>query len=112
MIKGRDNPFLLFQNERHMTATIPPVLQAFFNQKVEVTETPQNYRGQTRYVCDIAPTDTTIQQFRDAAAQEGLTVRVWLPGTGGTMDMKGNRLNVHVGQSFNGDWKIEKLNIG
>jgi len=57
------------------------------------------------------PNDAVLQELRDEAAAMGLKLRVWLPGTMGTMDYRTDRLNVHVGKEADGKYRISP-NIG
>ena len=58
--------------------------------------------------------DPVIKEMEDLAAQHGLRLRVWFPGTVGTMDYRLDRLNVHVEQDEqDGKWKISpRMNLG
>ena len=59
------------------------------------------------------PNDAVLQEMRDEAAAMGLKLRVWLPGTVGTMDFRTDRLNVHIGKEDDGKYRVSKhIGIG
>jgi hypothetical protein len=94
---------------------VPAIFQAFLNQKVEVIECKRKMKigGKERTFDDsrIAPSDTTIKALQNVVAQQGMSLRVFLPGMFGTDDLGPNRLNAYVNKR-NGDWKITRLRIG
>lgn len=51
--------------------------------------------------------DPVIKELSDAVAKAGLSLRIWLPDTMGTMDMRPNRLNVHIRKEDDGKYRIQ-----
>ena len=51
--------------------------------------------------------DPVVKELSDAVAKTGLELRIWLPGTMGTMDMRPNRLNVHIAKEADGKYRIQ-----
>jgi hypothetical protein len=57
-------------------------------------------------VCTLDETSPVMKELREAVAASGLNLRVWLPGTMGTMDYRTDRLNVHIGKEADGKYRI------
>lgn len=55
--------------------------------------------------------DPLIQEIRKLAKDNGQTVRIWLPETVGTMDMKDTRVNVKVIEADD-TWRITQIYLG
>ena len=51
--------------------------------------------------------DPVIKELSEAVAKTGLQLRIWLPGTMGTMDYRLDRLNVHVAKEADGKYRIQ-----
>ena len=49
-----------------------------------------------------------IEAINEAARDNGLILRVWLPDTMGTMDHKANRVNIRISKDDDGKWRIRK----
>jgi hypothetical protein len=79
----------------------------FSGREVSVTETNENYKGRSYTRAEIADNDATISEIRAAAAAMGLKVRVWLPGTMGTMDYRTDRLNVNVAKGNDNKYRVQ-----
>jgi hypothetical protein len=84
----------------------------FVGQTVSVVETVQEYKGKQYKEYDVSPDDTVIAEIKAEAALGKLSVRVWLPDTIGTMDLRNDRINVHIDKQEDGNYKITSLNIG
>lgn len=61
---------------------------------------------------ELSKEDTTIRILSSEALGRGLDTRLWLPTAMGTMDFRGERLNVHVTKQADGTYEITRLNIG
>lgn len=98
----------------------------FAGREVSVTETsghyrlPGGYRGQDRVPggkvvqytnVKLNNDDPTTKEISSAAEENGLTVRVCLPGTFGTMDYCEDRLNVSVGKDGDGKYRVKGFGI-
>lgn len=55
--------------------------------------------------------DVLIQEIRKLAKDNGQTVRIWLPETMSTMDVKATRVNVKVAETDN-VWRIMQIYLG
>ena len=89
-------------------------MQQYLNAKIEVTETTQHFSHLDSYTSyAVATTDTTITDLRVAVQAAGFrTLRVWLPDTVGTMDLRSDRVNAHIEKNQAGEWRIARLNVG
>lgn len=87
-------------------------LEQYIGRQVTVSEETKElqilgvYRTFQNYT--LVEEDPTIKEIRAAHPY----VRVWLPNTMGTMDLRNDRLNVHVGKDESGTWVIQNLQWG
>src|SRR5689334_1446429 len=59
------------------------------------------------------PKDPTVEEMRDEAKKNGLTLRVWWDGVAGTMDFRTNRVNAHIEKGADGKYRVSnRFNIG
>lgn len=87
-----------------MEKDILSVFNKYAGKEVAVVETPY---------LDFQENDATITAIEKDARENGLSVRVWLPGSFGTMDMNPHRLNVHVEKEADGQYRVQpKFNLG
>ena len=67
-------------------------------------------RDPNRLTTDI---DSVLAQMETAAQKNGLKLRVWFPGTIGTMELRSDRVNAHVDQGADGKFRVSnKFEIG
>lgn len=52
--------------------------------------------------------DPAIKELEADANKAGLDLRVWTPGSVGTMDVQDNRLNARVDKESDGKYRIQK----
>jgi hypothetical protein len=52
--------------------------------------------------------DPVIRDMHDTAQQAGLRLRLWQPGTAGTMDYRLDRVNAHIEKGPDGKYRIGK----
>lgn len=100
-----------------MTLEIDPVreehIKSLFNKYagmiLPVREVSQSMdiNGHTHYYDrpKLPDDDPVIKEIADLAAEHGLSLRVWLPGTGGTFEDE-NRLNMFVEKHDDGQYHI------
>jgi len=62
-------------------------------------------------VYSINSNDKIINEIKSKAKKESLIFRLWLPSTVGTMDLRGDRLNVRVGK-VDDEFQITKIYVG
>ena len=90
----------------------------FSGQPVRMVEEP--YELKSRHLGTIKgvqlkldPDDPTVSDMKEAAAQAGLQLRLWWPGTGGTADYRLDRVNASIEKSDDGQWRIsDDFSIG
>jgi hypothetical protein len=57
--------------------------------------------------------DPTLRAMQKAASDNGFKLRIWFPGTMGTMDYRTDRLNAHVDKGADGKYRVSsRFNIG
>lgn len=90
------------------------IFNKFAGREVPMKEEPVVVRGKTYTQTKLVDeNDATLQEMRDAAKAAGLRLRVWLPGTMGTMDYRTDRVNAHVEKGSDGKYRVgTKFNIG
>jgi len=99
-------------------STVPfPLIQQFLNQTVEVAECSQTFAIDGKKItfefARVADEDPTIAALSIAAKAEGFDLRLWAPGTIGTMEHRTDRLNAFVRKSPDGShYRIARLTIG
>jgi hypothetical protein len=94
-----------------------PLIQEFLNETVDVTECSQTFTVDGKKItfefARVADDDPTIAALSLAAEAEGFDLRIWTPGTMGTMEHRPDRLNAFVRKSPDGThYRIAKLTIG
>lgn len=52
--------------------------------------------------------DPTVKEMREAAAQNGLNLRLWWEGTVGTMDFRTDRVNATIERCSDGKWRVSR----
>lgn len=84
----------------------------YLGRKVLVKETSETLKiGDEDYDftnCEIEPSETVVSEIQ----KEHSHVRVWLPGTMGTMDYRLDRLNVHIEKQADGSYEITEVDLG
>lgn len=83
---------------------------AFIGQKIVVEEV--SHCSGSREWITYETKDLVIQNLSDLAKKIGMSFRLWLPNTFGTMDLRNDRLNVHVEKMDDGSFEIVKIYIG
>lgn len=52
--------------------------------------------------------DATVKAMADHAKANNLNLRLWWPGTVGTMDFRMNRVNANIEKGDDGKWRVSK----
>lgn len=81
---------------------------SFAGREVAVIETPHKTKYGTIMSYAVAPTDTTVADFRKAVEAAGLSLRLFLPNEMGTCDFRTNRFNATVEKEADGKFRIQK----
>lgn len=65
--------------------------------------------GKTREIIDyrLPEGNQVIEDIKQTAATNGLSTRIWTPGSFGTMDWNPNRINVYIEQADDGKWRVK-----
>lgn len=85
----------------------------FAGAEVDVKEKMVEYRGQQYPECRLNEDDATVKEMREFASENGLTLRLWTPGSAGTMDFRTDRVNAHIAKEHDGKWRVQpNFNIG
>jgi len=96
-----------------MASNLNQVFNKFAGKEVQATETVHQTKFGPITEVDISPADKVLTELRKAIHDMGLTLRVWLPGTFGTMDYQPNRVNVNVDKGADGKYRIgSNFNMG
>ena len=85
-----------------MAQDLTKLFNKFAGKEVSANEAKH---GRFSYVL-ADPTDQTIQAMESLAKANGLTLRLWFPGTMGTMDFNGHRINAHVTKEADGKYRV------
>lgn len=56
--------------------------------------------------------DETMRDVRELVETCNMKLRVWMPNTVGTMDIDGERVNVHIDAGEDGSYSVTKVYIG
>lgn len=97
---------------------IHQIFNKFAEREIEMIETVRTVRiggkGQPRTVVRLAdPQNPIIADIRAAAADAGLYLRLWLPGSVGTRDIRSDRVNAHIEKSADGKYRVaNRFHIG
>lgn len=88
----------------------------YIGSKVLVDESEQivelsSIGSRAHKVYSINSNDKVIETIKSKAKEESLIFRLWLPSTVGTMDLRGDRLNVRVAK-IDDEFEITKIYIG
>lgn len=89
----------------------------FAGKEVAVTEKPWELDiGGTKYTGVNAHIDENDATYKDLVAEvkkTGLKLRLWMPGSAGTMDFQMNHLNVRVNKEADGKYRIQpRIDLG
>ncbi len=59
------------------------------------------------------PNDPIVKEMSDEASKHGLSLRLWWPGTMGTMDYNTGRVNAHIEKAQDGKYRVSpNFNLG
>ena len=83
---------------------------------VEKSEHARERNGKKVYTSrvEVTENDPVIREIESLLAKESLLLRIWLPGSIGTMDFRPNRLNVHISEepADSGVYQINRVDFG
>ena len=85
---------------------ISDLFNDFAGKEVEMLERKYEYRGKNYTEYTIKKGDETITAMQDLAKENDVTLRMWAPGSVGTMDFRMNRVNGGVEQGTDGKWRV------
>jgi len=100
-----------------MSQNLSGIFNSFAGKEISVVERVSYYKydGHEIPLTSVSPVENepTLKALKTEAAKAGLSLRVWFPGTVGTMDYRTDRLNVHVSKEADGKYRIQNnFNIG
>lgn len=102
-----------------MKKDVSAIFNKFAGREVEVKEvTIHCGSGRSPYhtitECNFAHNpEPLVQEMEKTASDNGLTLRVWLPGIVGTMDYRTDRVNAHIEKETDGKYRVSsRFNIG
>ncbi len=101
-----------------MNYDLSATFSRFAGKEVNVIEKKQTLKvgGREYDNTSVALTQNNpiLDELKAEIAKTGLRLRIWLPGTIGTMDFRTDRLNVRIGKDpVDGKYKIgNKFNLG
>lgn len=88
----------------------------FKNREVKVIENENEVQIQNRTIqisdFKLASDEKLIDEIQKKASDLGLSFRLWLPNTVGTMDLKSDRLNVVVAKQQDNKFTISNIYLG
>lgn len=62
--------------------------------------------------CHLEENDPAVAELTQAAKEARLQLRIWLPGSVGTMDFRTDRLNASVEKDDKGTYRFSHFSIG
>lgn len=94
-----------------MNHDVTSIFNKFAGQEIAIIERESEVKiGKETYrlpeVTFANPQDPLLTGMEETAKKNGLHLRIWLPGTMGTMDIRMDRVNVHIGKDMDGKWRI------
>ena len=99
-----------------MANSIAHIFNQFAGKEVGVVETQQTFTfpahgktpAETFVIDEVSPkeNDPILQQMEKAAKDKGFRLRVWFPGSVGTMDYDTRRVNAHVQKDPDGKYRV------
>jgi hypothetical protein len=85
----------------------------FAGKEIAVTEVTHTTKYGPIVEARLDKSNPVVDELKKAVEDMGLRLRLWLPGTAGTMEFRMDRLNVHVSKAEDGKYRIDpKFNIG
>ncbi len=93
---------------------VSAIFNKFAGREVAMKEEEFDFKGHKYTQVKLADeNDATVKEMRDAAKDAGLRLRLWLPGTVGTMDFRTDRVNARIEKEAGGKYRVSKrFNIG
>ena len=86
-------------------------LKEYIGKTVNVVETPWKVGKYKGVNCSEADGDETLNALRKEIGS--ITLRLWFPGSGGTLDYRPERINVHIQKEANGNgYHITRISNG
>lgn len=83
------------------------IFNKFAGREVPLEEKVVRVAGYTFTEYDLKNNpDPVIEEMEQTAAKNGLSLRVWWPGVGGTCDYDTTRVNAHIEKSPDGKWRV------
>lgn len=103
-----------------MSMDLSKIFGQFAGREISITEVPEKIElkelGITHEHIRLELTnkpDPVIADLKDTVEKNGLQLRLWFPGSIGTMDYRTNRLNAYVEKEADGKYRIQnKFHIG
>ncbi|MDE1151443.1 MAG: hypothetical protein PW788_02805 [Micavibrio sp.] len=90
------------------------IFNKFAGKEVPMKEEEFDFKGHKYTQVKLADeNDATVKEMRDAAKDAGLRLRLWLPGTMGTMDFRMDRVNARIEKEADGKYRVSpRFNLG
>jgi hypothetical protein len=90
---------------------ISHLFNQYAGKEVQVTESHRsmNIGGHTYNFDEVSPVDNepTLAAMKKTAEDNGLSLRVFFPGWGGTCDYDTSRVNANVDKGVDGKWRVQ-----
>ncbi len=98
-------------------ASVIAVFNRFAGKEIQVIENPKalNVGKETYTLIDVRPakSEPTLKEMKKTAKDNGLSLRVFFPGTAGMMDYnRKDRVNVYVGRAPDGKYRVASAWLG
>lgn len=101
-----------------MTQDITTLFNKFASKEIEMNENTQTLKigGKDYTFTEVRlanAKDPTVTEMKATAAKAGLSLRLWFPGTIGTMDYRLDRVNAHIEKEADGKYRVSsRFNLG
>lgn len=90
---------------------VTAMFNKFAGVEIDMVETEVEVGGQTYKLPEVRfsnPSDPVLTGMQETAQKNKLHLRVWLPGSVGTMDFRMDRVNVNINKDVDGKWRVGK----
>jgi len=96
----------------HTYDQLRKIFGKYAGQEVALVEKTRTIESKSRGKYDVTrlelanEKDPVVEALNETAKENGLILRIWWPGVMGTMEMRGDRVNVWLEQGADKKWRV------